>query len=161
MAHRCPPRRFLKKGALLAAMVVLSACSPGFLDDDAGPEPGTGADCTELCDIEDFCELRDFDDCVAQSCDGGPTRVPSDTDDCMLDAVAADGGTCLDVVLCTCEESCDLEEQCGLDADPSCVSTCETLITAGDPEVAYEEARCRIELNSCDLAACGGEGFGP
>jgi hypothetical protein len=143
-------------GAAVTVLIAMGAAGSACLDD----LPLPGGECEELCQVEEDCGFRSFNACMAASCSDAGTRFGSGADSCMLsmldDADASDAGvSCADLVFCTCDESCGAVDDCTGNIDPSCGSTCETIVEQ-DPEVAYQENRCRIESSCEDLALCGG-----
>lgn len=132
-------------------MVCALAACPG-LDGD-GPDPDDGGidgNCSTYCAIEDECELRTFDDCVASACPDGGAWPLSIADGCVDEAA-----TCGEVALCVCTARCDNETACIGSADPDCEADCMTL-TEQDPIQAYGEGRCVIESSCDDIALCTG-----
>lgn len=135
----------LRALVVTAALVVAPGCERLF-----GLVDPPGASCEDLCALEEECGLRGFDACVAESCGDAGTRVPSEADECML---AVDN--CADVALCTCDDSCAKLDECTGSPDPSCASTCESLVEQ-DVVGTFQENRCRIESTCEDLALCTG-----
>jgi hypothetical protein len=161
MTHGSSPRCLLLalRSALLTLTVAHIACLPCVPgievlcdEEEVVPDAGLqeGHDCNELCVIESGCDLRSYETCVRESCEG-PFRKPSgDTDECML-AVE----DCAEVAACTCAGSCARLDVCTGSLDPGCEATCDVLLEQ-EPIETFQENRCRIESACEELAACGG-----
>jgi hypothetical protein len=113
--------------------------------------------CEAVCALEAECSFRSEEQCLRQRCDREGefqnTEVNANADACSLAAE-----TCLDLVVCTCEPSCEVLTECGIsdvDGEDECTNTCVGL-TDSVPIVTYEENRCRLESSCATLARCGG-----
>jgi hypothetical protein len=126
---------------------------------DAGPVQGSfvvvkyGVSriaCAPACELEASCELRELAACTNESCEGDVRKM--NRSDFQLEGARA----CTDVVVTPCEEACWRKGECGgtHNGDAACTNACRDLMK-GRPQKTWREARCILEVKSCDdVARC-------
>lgn len=136
------------------------ASEPSAADERKRPAPPlrkksgvTRVGCDWACEREAECNLRDAEACASSSCEPDrDVRIPTTMDYCFVDADA-----CIDVVACSCAESCWKRGECARDhgGDDDCARSCRVL-AGQEPARLYRDNRCVLEHRCGDIAVCGG-----
>lgn len=106
-----------------------------------------GERCGDYCAQIVECELETEAACLDACADKVSGEEAPDAEDCVLEQDCATASRCI-----VCEQYCGKLDDCKVDTDDACASSCETLLAGGADVEPYQ---CVIDEVCDDIATCG------